>query len=252
MNTVPGMPRLERAGDVQVLDIGDGQNRIDPDWIATLCAALDEVEAAPPPRALVTTSSGRFFSTGLDLEWMAANPDGVGDLVASMHDAFARMLELPVPAVAALRGHAMAGGGLFALAHDHRVMREDGVYFGLPEIDVAIAVTPGLIDLVKARVPPRTAHTALTAGRRYDGPAALEAGIADALAPEDEVLPRAIALAQELSGKDPETYGTMKARLYRDVVASLRDREANFADTSRFQAAFEVMGVARKAPRPSD
>ena len=238
------MPQLERVDDVRVLDFGDGENRIDPDWIATLSAALDEVEAAPPPRALVTTASGKFFGLGLDLEWMAANPDGVSGLVASMHEVFARVLELPVPTVAALRCHAFAGGGLFALAHDYRVMCDDRCYFGLPEIDVGIAVSPGLIDLVKARVPPQTAHAALTAGRRYKGPAALEAGIVDALASLDDVLPKAVSIAQELTGKDPDTYGTMKARLYRDVAESLRDREANFADAEKFRTAFERMGVA--------
>ena len=241
------MAALERSDGVHVLDLGAAENRIDPDWIATVSAALDEVVAAPPPRGLVVTASGRFFSIGLDLGWMAANPDGVGDLVASMHELFARMLELPLPTVAALPGHTFAGGALFALAHDQRVMREDRGYFCLPEIDVAIAVSPGLVDLVKARLAPQTAHEALTTGRRYTGAEALRERIVDALAPSDEVVPRAIAIARELSGKDPETYGTVKARLYRDALASLRDRTANHADVGKFEAAMAALGIARGA-----
>jgi Delta3-Delta2-enoyl-CoA isomerase len=239
------VPELERDGEVHVLDLGSDENRIDPDWIAGVDAALDEVVASDPPRGLVTTASGKFFSMGLDLEWMAANPDGVPELVASMHEVVARVLELPVPTVAAIPEHAFAGGGLFALAHDHRVMRADRGYFCLPEIDGAIAFTPGLIDLVRARLAPQVAHEALTTGRRYTGEEALRDRIVDALAPEGEVLGRAEALAGDLAGKDPAAYGAIKAQLYRDVLTSLRDREANRAEVGKFQRAMELMGIAR-------
>lgn len=113
------MSGLERRGDIDILDLGSGPNRINPEWLGGVSAALDEVVGRPPPRGLVTTASGEFFSMGLDLEWMAANPEGVGDLVEAMHALFARMLELPAPTVAAIQGHAIAGGALFSLAHDH-------------------------------------------------------------------------------------------------------------------------------------
>ena len=212
-----------------------------------MSAALDAVAAAPPPRALVTTSSGEFFSIGFDLDWIAANPDGVTALVASMHEVVARVLELPAPTVAALRGHAFAGGGLFALAHDYRVMREDEVYFGLPEIDGRIAFTRGLTDLVKARLAPQTAHEALTTGRRYNAEEALAERIVDRLAPADEVLPTAESMARELSEKDPATYGAIKSRLYRDVLASLRDADANRADFAKFEPVLEMLGIAGRA-----
>jgi enoyl-CoA hydratase/carnithine racemase len=238
------MPELTRDGEVFVLDLGAGENRIDPDWIAGVAAALDEVEAADPPRGLVTTGSGRFFSMGLDLDWMAANPGGIAAHVNSMHELFARMLELPLPTVAALQRHTLAGGALFALTHDHRVMRADRGWFSLPEVDVAIAFSPGLTDLVAARLAPQVAHEALTGGRRYGGEEAVEAGIVDAAVPADAVVPRAIQIARGLSGKDPAAYGTIKARLYRRTLASLRDTEANALGPEQFRAAFEIVSRA--------
>lgn len=234
------MPSLERVDEVYVLDLGPDRNVINPDWLDAVSAALDEVVASPPPRGLVTTGSGDFFSFGLDLEWIAGSPDGVGDLVSGMHELFARVLELPLPTVAALRLHAFAGGGLLALAHDYRVMREDRGYFGLPEIDVRIAFTQGATDLVRSRLSPQVAHEALTSGRRYTGPEAREAGIVDELASADEVVPRAIAIAKSLSGKDQATYGAIKATLYRETIASLRDIDARAADPDRFQFAIEL------------
>jgi enoyl-CoA hydratase/carnithine racemase len=174
---------------------------------------------------------------------MAANPDGVRDLVASMHDLVARMLELPLPTAAAIRGHALAGGALFALAHDYRVMREDRGYFCLPEVDGRVAISPGLTDLVKARLAPQAAHEALTTGRRYTGPEAAAERIVDAVAPAEEVVPKATAIVRELSGKDPATYGALKATLYRDVLASLRDAEANRADIGKFEPAMALLGI---------
>ena len=65
------MPSLDRHDDVFVLTLGDGENRFNKDSLDALEACLDEVEAAPAPRALVTTADGKFWSNGLDLEWLA-------------------------------------------------------------------------------------------------------------------------------------------------------------------------------------
>ena len=62
------MPTLDRDGDVFVLDLGDGENRFNPDSLRELGALLDEVVAAPGPRALVTTATGTIWSNGLDLD----------------------------------------------------------------------------------------------------------------------------------------------------------------------------------------
>jgi Delta3-Delta2-enoyl-CoA isomerase len=73
--TEPALPTLDRQNDVFVLDLGDSENRFHPDWIAAVQTALDEVEKAGDSCALVTAATGRFFSNGLDLEWLGANPD---------------------------------------------------------------------------------------------------------------------------------------------------------------------------------
>src|SRR5947199_10306169 len=67
--------RLDRDGDVRILDLGDDENRFRPDWLAEINAALDEVESAADPRALVTRAHGKIWSNGLDLDWFAAHPD---------------------------------------------------------------------------------------------------------------------------------------------------------------------------------
>lgn len=96
------MPQLERDGDVFILDLGDGENRINADSVAALNECLDEVEAAPAPRAMVTTASGKFWSNGFDLEWVAANLDVLDRFIDDTHDFYARLLGLGVPNCAAI------------------------------------------------------------------------------------------------------------------------------------------------------
>ncbi|WP_320671407.1 enoyl-CoA hydratase-related protein [Patulibacter defluvii] len=220
-------PSLARDGDVHVLNLGDGENRFTPDWLGAVAALLDEVEALPAPRALVTTASGKFWSNGLDLDWMEANPEGVGAFVDQLHDLLAQALTLGLPTVAAIQGHAFAGGALLALTHDHRIMRADRGFVCLPEVDIRIPFSPGMTELLIARLPVWTSNEALTTGRRYGGVDAAAARIVDEAVAEEELLPRAIERAASLAGKDPATLATIKQRLYGRAAAALRDRAVN-------------------------
>ncbi|MEA2142212.1 MAG: Delta3-Delta2-enoyl-CoA isomerase [Solirubrobacteraceae bacterium] len=222
------MPHLERDGDVFVLDIGDDENRFHPDWLASVSDAIDEVIAAPAPRALVTAATGKFFSNGLDLDWLGQNQDRVQDYVAQVQGLFAKMLAAPVPTVAAIQGHCFAAGAMLALAHDRRVMRADRGYFCLPEADINIPFTPGMTKLIQSKLTPATATNAMVGAARFGGEEALAAGIVDAAVAEDAVRPEAVALAAAQAGKDGVTLGTIKSRMYADALEALADRDIRF------------------------
>lgn len=221
------MPDLTRDGDLYLLDLGDGENRFTPGWIAELRGLLDTVAAAPAPRALVTTATGKFWSNGLDLDWVGEHPEEVDGYVADVQALFATMLTLPVPTVAAVQGHAFAAGAMLALAHDWRVMRADRGFFCLPEVDILIPFTPGMDALIRSKLSPAAAVDAMTTGRRYGGVDALAAGLVTAIAGETDVVPSAMDLVQPLVGKDPKTLGTIKARMFASVVEALGDRQAS-------------------------
>jgi enoyl-CoA hydratase/carnithine racemase len=214
------MPTLKRDDDVYVLDLGTDENRFHPDWLVAVGAALDEVEGAPAP--LVTTASGRIWSNGLDLDWLGQHGDQLQSYVADVQALLARMLEFPVPTVAALPGHVFAAGAMFALAHDFRVMRADRGFFCLPEVDIDIPFTPGMAALIQAKLTKATAHEAMTTGRRFGGTDAAAAGLVDTAVAEDEVLPVALARARGLAGKNPQTLKAIKAQMYVTQLAALR------------------------------
>jgi enoyl-CoA hydratase/carnithine racemase len=106
------MPTLDRDDSVFVLDLGSDENRLHPDWVASVNAALDEVEKAEGPRALVTTATGKFYSNGLDLEWAAQHMDEFEPYIVSVQHLYARLLTLPMITVAAIQGHAFAAGAM--------------------------------------------------------------------------------------------------------------------------------------------
>jgi enoyl-CoA hydratase/carnithine racemase len=222
------MPALTRDDDVFLLDLGDGENRFNPAWVAELNAHLDEVEATPSPRALVTTATGKIWSNGLDLEWMGANVVDIPAFVLETQALFARVLTLGVPTVAAIQGHCFAAGAMLAAAHDFRVMREDRGFFCVPEVDINIPFTDGMAALLQARWSKQAAHEAMTTGRRYGAVDALAAGIVDAAVPEASVVPDAVARAAALAAKNGATLGKIKQGMYAETARRLRDPAGGF------------------------
>jgi len=219
------MPTLDRQDNVFVLDLGDSENRFHPDWLDSVNAALDQVEQADGPRALVTAATGKFYSNGLDLDWLFAHADQHQDYISSVHALLARMLSLPVATVAALQGHTFAAGAMFSLAHDFRVMRADRGFWCLPEADIDLPFTPGMSALIAGRLAPQTAHEAMITARRFGGHEALAAGIVDRAVAEAEVRAVAMEIAQAQASKAGETLRTIKARLYAPVLDLLRDKD---------------------------
>lgn len=216
------MLNIERDGDVWVIAMRSGENRFNPDSLSAINTALDEVEASEGPASVVLTGEGKFFSNGLDLEWMGQAPEGgAAEVAEGSMRLMARVLTFPTAVIAAINGHAFAAGAMLALACDSRVMREDRGFFCLPEADINIPFTPGMSALIQSRLTPQTAHEAMLTARRYTAAEALEAGIVQATAAEPEVLGAAIEMARPLTGKSRHVIGAIKGEAYGTIVEKL-------------------------------
>jgi enoyl-CoA hydratase/carnithine racemase len=215
--------RLERHGQVFLLDLGDGENRLDAESLAGIAAALDEVERTEGDCALVTTARGAFYSNGYDLTRLRSfSQQAQRDFVAHHERLLARLVVFPVPTLAVLPGHAIGGGALLALAQDWRFMREDRGYFCLPEIDARIPFRPGMLALLRAKLPPALLRDLVLTGAKLGGREAAAAGVVDVALPEPGLLPRALERADELARKDRRTTAKMKERMYGEVASALR------------------------------
>lgn len=205
---------------IAILDLGPDENRFTPGFLDELDARLDEVVGAGA-QGLVTTGGGKFYSNGLDLDWLAANGDRAQWYVARVQGMLARILTLPVPTAAALVGHAFGAGAMLALAHDFRVMRADRGYFCFPEADIRIPFTPGMAALIQAKLTAQAAVASMTTGRRFGGGDAANLGIVDSLAAEGAVTSAAVELLRPLESKDPGTLGAIKNTMFGHAVHAL-------------------------------
>ncbi|KXO88342.1 enoyl-CoA hydratase [Tsukamurella pulmonis] len=210
---------VETRNDIAVVDLGTDENRFSPTWLDSINAELDTIEHNA--KALVTTGTGKFYSNGLDLDWLVANGDQAEAYVARVHALFARILTFPLPTAAAINGHTFGAGAMLAIAHDYRIMRDDRGYFCFPEVDINIPFTPGMAALIQSKLGPQAAVTSMTTGRRYGGPDAVAAGIADATAPDSEVVATTVDRLTPLTGKNPATLGAIKNTMYAAVIAEL-------------------------------
>jgi enoyl-CoA hydratase/carnithine racemase len=213
------MIEVEQLGDVYVLHWHDNENRFNRTSLDALNAALDEVEKVDGPCALVTTGEGKYYSNGLDLDWIMSAGDEANGFVQEVHEVFGRMLTFPAITVAAINGHAFAGGAMLAMAHDFRVMRDDRGYWCLPEVDLGLPLTPSMSAVITCKLPKVTAHEAIMTGQRYDAAEAQIAGIVNLTAPEDDVLADAVDLASDFAAKSRGVIAEHKRLLYEDVLA---------------------------------
>ncbi len=207
------MITVDTHGTVAVIRMEGGENRINDDFVDGFLDALDVVEAREGPIALITTGVDRFFSNGLDLEWMAASNQGSGFL-ERVHELFARIQNLNAYTVAAVNGHAFAAGAMLATAHDYVVMRSERGYWCLPEIDLGLALTPEMFALLSAHLPRATLAEATLTGRRYAAEEAVKAGIAHEAIPAEDLIGRAHEVAAAMSVKSRDVLKTHKAFLY--------------------------------------
>jgi enoyl-CoA hydratase/carnithine racemase len=205
---------------IAILDLGADENRFSPDFLDKMDVHLDEVIGAGA-QGLVTTGGGKFYTNGLDLDWLAANGERAQWYVGRVQSMLARILTMPVPTAAAVVGHAFGAGAMLALAHDFRVMRADRGYFCLPEVDIRIPFTPGMAALIQAKLAPQAAVASMTTGRRFGGDDAARLGLVDAVAGEGAVTPAAVDLLRPLDGKDPGTLGAIKQTMFGPAVRAL-------------------------------
>lgn len=215
---------LDYADNIAIVRLGEDENRFSPSFLDDIDDALTQA-VSDGAQGLITTAGGKFYSNGLDLEWLGAHTDQGQWYIGRVHQLLARMLTLPVPTAAAVVGHAFGAGAMLAVAHDFRVMRADRGYFCFPEVDIRIPFNPGMAALIQAKLTPRAAVASMTTGRRFSGPEAEEFGIVDAACPEGAVTDAALDLIRPLHGKDPGTLGTIKQTMFGRAVRALAEDE---------------------------
>ena len=212
---------LTLENSVALITWDDGENRINYDSLNCLHSLLDELEGVDGPLAIVWTGSGKFFSNGLDLERFGDNPIELRSTLELLHRTVARLLLFPAYSVAALNGHAFAGGALLSCAVDYRVMRDDRGYWCMNEADIGFPLDEKLTAILLNRLPRASAIDAMLTARRYSASEALSAGIVQEVATSSELVARALTVAEAMAMKNRTVLAEHKRIVYGEVASIL-------------------------------
>lgn len=208
-------------GSVAVLTWDDGENRINVDSLSRINELLDELESKEGELSIVLTGVGKFFSNGLDLARFGNRAEEFATTLAELKRTVGRLMLFPAYTVAALNGHVFAGGALMSCAFDYRVMREDRGYWCMNEAEIGLALDEQLWEIIHHRLPKATAIVAATTARRFGGPDACAAGIVEATAMEDDVVPHAIEVAERYASLHRATLAHHKRLAHGETAALL-------------------------------
>jgi enoyl-CoA hydratase/carnithine racemase len=157
---------------VALVTMNSGDNRFTIHFLEAFLKILDEIENQTAATVLVVKSAdSKIWSNGIDLDWLQAavteNPEMGSRFSATIMKLLRRILTYPLITIAAINGHAFAGGAIMACAFDFRFMRTDRGFFCFPEVDIHIPFMPGMDALIKKALPGHLSLEAQLTGKRY-------------------------------------------------------------------------------------
>jgi enoyl-CoA hydratase len=216
--------RIELRDDIAVLSMRRGKgNALNPVLVEDLLDALRVPEVAEEARAVVLTGEDRFFSSGLDLvelggldrEQMLAFLDRLQGLLATV-------FVWNRPVIAAINGHAIAGGCLLALCADWKILGKGGAKMGLNEINLGLPLPQAGLEIARAQLTPPAWAEVVYGGELHEAANAHRLGLADQLVAEEDVLGLAVERAELWASRPRVAFHRVKASLRDRVLLKIR------------------------------
>jgi enoyl-CoA hydratase len=229
----------ERRGSVAVLRMEHKRaNALDVELCGALRSAFREVGQSDA-RAVVLTGTGHIFSAGADLfRVLDGGDDYIGAFLPALSSALMEMFTFPRPVVAAINGHAIAGGCILACACDYRLMADGRGTIGVPELVVGVPFPITALEILRFAVPGQHLQRLAYVGQTLLPQASLEAGLVDDVIDAHRLLDRACELADQIGAIPSRSFRTAK-RWLRQAAIDRIERHAQDADP-------EVTGVWRQ------
>lgn len=200
---------------------------LDLEFAEALGRAFAE-EAAGDARALVLTGTGGIFSAGVDLVRIVDDgPEYIGRFLRVLRVLIRRLLEHPGPVVAAINGHAIAGGCVLACGCDHRIMALGRGRIGMPELAVGVPFPTAALEAVRLVTSGHRLQTTLYEGRTLLPEEALQWGLVDACVEADALLETALERGRALAAIPSESFRLTKAQLRAPALSRIAAAEAD-------------------------
>lgn len=224
------MIQLEERDLITILRMARGKgNSLNIELCEALLATLEQLERSST-KAVVITGQGSVFGAGVDLPALVAGgADYVRQFVPLMLRTFEKAATFPKPLVAAVNGHAIAGGAILMLACDQRLLARGSARIGLTEVLVGVVFPAWPLEIARFATPAEHFQTLILTGRTWQPDDALARGLVDELVEPEQLLDRACAVAQELAAIPAETYAATKLAVRRPMIEAAR-RQAEVSD----------------------
>lgn len=218
------MIAIEDRGGVRLVTMQHGKaNAFDLEFARELEAAFRAANEDEGVRAVVVTGTRSIFSAGVDLtRLLDEGPDYVQSFLGALDGVFGAQFCLEKPCVAAVNGHAIAGGGVLVCAADYRVMAAGRGTVGVPELVVGVPFPPIAFEIVRAAVPRQYLHSFVLLGQTVLPDAAKECGFVDEVVEADLVLGRSLEVAERLGDIPAETFRITKRQLREETYDRAR------------------------------
>ena len=232
----------EQAG-VAVLRMADGKvNAMSIDFCAAVTTKFEQIL---PARAVVLTGSGRIFSAGVDLlRLLDGGPDYIRQFLPALSTMLAAVFTHPKPVVAAINGHAMAGGCVLACAADRRIMARDAGRIGVTELLVGVPFPAAAMEIMRRATAPQYFEDAILSGATYNPPEAVARGLVHDIVDPHELLDRAIDAANTLAALSPPAFAITKRQTRGPAVERLQRADVD-ADIDRIWTAPDTLARIR-------
>lgn len=229
------MIELEDRGVVKILRMVAGKgNALNLEFASALVDAVAEIERGPAKAAIIT-GKGSVFGAGVDLPAIVAGgPDYVRRFLPLLQRAFERLVLFPKPLVAAVNGHAIAGGAILMLACDQRLLARGRARVGLTEVRVGVEFPAWPLEIVRFATPRQHFPTLVCTGRTYEPEEAMARGLVEELVEPERLIDRSYELAEEMAAIPASAFAETKRSVRRPLVEAAR-RQAALEETTMIE-----------------
>jgi enoyl-CoA hydratase len=210
---------LTSDGDVAILRMAHGKaNALDVEFCQAVAKALDE-QRDSAARAVILTGSGTIFSAGVDLVRISAEDEGyVRRFLPALHKMFEAAFYLPKPLIAAVNGHAIAGGCVLACCADARIMARGQGRMGITEILVGVPFPALAYEVMRYAANPQYLPDMTLSGATYLSDEARTRGLVDEVIEPAELMDRAMAVAKTFAAIPASTFAATKEQMRQRVA----------------------------------
>ena len=214
-----GFVKLHIENGIATVALAKGKvNALNEPLVEEIHATFKDVQSDRAVKAAILTGQGKFFCFGFDIpEFMSYSKEDFMRYLAKVVDLYAYLFMYPKPVVAALNGHATAGGCVLAIVCDYRIMARGKARIGLTELNLGSTVTNSAIAMLKYSIGGARAEKLLYTGALLSAEEAYDLGLVSEVMDYESIAKEALRVAQNFAGKEANAFRSTKLRLRESV-----------------------------------